>query len=347
MCLRKANFVIVASVLGACLSPPLPAQTFSAQTLSAQTLPALQENSRVAPLVVSDLPLDGARRFELEDAIARRDYKRAETMLVDEIARDPKSTRAAKLLVAVAGIFFLDGQHLNAAIAWKKAEAIAPLDERSKFTLAMAYIRLNRNDWARQELERLAAAEPRNPLYQYWLARLDYHAQEYTAAIVRLQQVIKLDSQMMRAYDSLGLCYDYLGQYDEAIKNYRQAIQLNRQQSPPSPWPHVNLAISLIAVNQLTEAENHLREALGYDAKLPQAHYQLGQVLEKQGRYAEAIESLTQAALLNPAYPEPHYTLGKIYQKQGDKKQATEAVKRFQQLKGKNTHLPTSSAPPH
>jgi tetratricopeptide (TPR) repeat protein len=322
--MSKAYSAIAATVLSAVLSLPLSAQT-----------PASGGNSPVTVDSPSlfDLPLEGARRLEFGRAIEQRDYKRAETILVEEVERDSKSPRAATLLVAAGGLFFLDGQYLNSAIAYKKAQAIAPLDERSRFTMSMAFIKLNRRDWARAELERLAAEYSRTALYPYWLARLDYDAQQYGHAVGRFKKVIELDPKMMRAHDGLGLCYDYLGEYDEAIGSYTRAVELNRQQAQPSPWPHVNLAISLIAVSRLTEAESHLREALKYDAKLPQAHYQLGQMLEKQDKYAEAIQSLSQAAALDPTYPEPHYTLGRIYHKQGDKEQANKAIERFQQLK--------------
>jgi tetratricopeptide (TPR) repeat protein len=276
--------------------------------------------------------LDSARRDELEKAFVARDYKRAETILIDEIDRNPRS---AELLTLAAGIFFLDGDYLNSAIAYKKAEAISPLDERSRFTLAMAYIKLNRGDWARIELEKLSAAVPQRPLYLYWLARLDYDAQRYNEAIARLLKVIELDPKMMRAYDNLGLCYDFLGKFDEAIGYYRKAIELNRLQARPSPWPHLNLAVVLIARGDPAEAEGLLREALRYDPKLPQAHYQLGVLLEKRGNYSDALQSLKQAAELDPTYPEPHYTLSRIYQKLGDKAKAQEAVEQFQKLKAK------------
>jgi tetratricopeptide (TPR) repeat protein len=277
-------------------------------------------------------PLDPARRAEVEKAFVARDYKRAETILIEEIDRNPKS---AELLTLAAGIFFLDGDYLNSAIAYQKAEAVSPLDERSRFTLAMAYIKLNRSDWARTELEKLAAAMPQSPLYLYWLARLDYDAQRYNEAIAKLLKVIELDPKMMRAYDNLGLCYDFLGQFDEAIGYYRKAIGLNRLQAQPSPWPHLNLAVVLMARGNPVEAEGLLREAMRYDPKLPQAHYQLGALLEKRGNYSDAIRSLKKAADIDPTYPEPHYTLSRIYQKLGDKAKAQESVEQFQKLKAK------------
>jgi tetratricopeptide (TPR) repeat protein len=330
--MKKTAFLFASSVLGACLPFLLPAQ----DRATPEENPALGN----VPPDLSGLQLSDARRLEVEDAFKRRDYQRAEVILVDEAERDPKSIRTARLLVMAGGIFFLDGQYLNSAIAWKKAEAIAPLDDRSRFTLAMAYVKLNRRDWARPELEKLAAARPQDPLYLYWLARLDYDAQNYAAAITRLQKAVELDPKMMRAYDSLGLCYDYLGQFNEAIKHYSRAAELNRLQSKPSPWPHVDLAISLVSVNQLAEAEKNLREAIGYDARLPQAHYQLGRVLEMQGEYQEAVQSLKHAIALQPSYPEPHYLLGRTYHRLGEDQLSRKEIAQFQKLKK------ASEAPP-
>jgi tetratricopeptide (TPR) repeat protein len=342
--MRKTH-IFIAAALSALLLARVAAQTPTprrpgrqAEQQPEQPLAQLDDAITRAPSpATADLPLDPVRRQEFEKAYRARDYKRAETILVKEAEGDPKSPRAARLLTKAGGIFFLDGQYLNAAIAYKKADTIAPLDERGRFTMAMSFIKLNRRDWAKPELEKLASAAPKNALYLYWLARLEYDAQQYNAAVAGFRKVVELDPRMMRAYDGLGLCYDYLGKYDDAIANYNRAVELNRGQPPPSPWPHVDLAISLMAVNRPAEAEGQLREALRYDARLPQAHYQLGQALEKQGKYAEAVESLQQAAALDPSYPEPHYTLSRIYQRQGKGEEAKRSAERFQQLKKAKT----------
>jgi tetratricopeptide (TPR) repeat protein len=320
---------------------------YSSILAMAQTTAPSQEDLSVGsvPQGLSGLQLDSTRQAALEDAIKQKDYKRAETILVEETEHDPKSIRTAKLLEIAGGLFFLDGQYLNSAIAWKKAESIAPLDDRSKFSLAMAYIKLDRRNWARPELEKLSVAQPRNSLYLYWLARLDYDAQNYNPAIARLQKVVEFDPSMMRAYDLVGLCYDYLGQFTEAINNYNRAVELNHQQSKPSPWPHVNLAISLISVNRLPEAEKNLREALQYDAQLPQAHYQLGRVSEMQGEQKAALQSLNKAAELDPSYAEPHYLLGRIYQKLGKRELANAEIAKFHELKNNVETQPKSQQP--
>jgi tetratricopeptide (TPR) repeat protein len=305
-----------------------------APTVPAPQLPAPQDQlADIAVQNLADLQLDANAQGDLEAAMGRRDYVRAETILVKEAERDPKSVRTAKLLSVAAGVFFLDGKYLNSVIAWKKADAIAPLDERSRFTLAMAYIKLNRRDWARTELEKLVVSAPEKPLFLYWLARLDYDAQSYTIAIARLQKVIEMDPKMMRAHDTLGLCYEYVGKPEEAIRSYNQAVELNRMQLKPSPWPNVDLAVSLIGVNRLADAEKSLDEALRYDAKLPQAQYQLGRVLEMQGKFDAALEALTKASELDQEYPEPHLALGRLYHRLGKRQRAEDEIARFQQLK--------------
>jgi hypothetical protein len=91
--------------------------------------------ANLKPGAVEKLPLEPAQRAAVQQAIKARDYARAETILVDEISKNPK---APQLLTFLGSLFFLDGKYLNTAIAMKKAEAIAPLDDRNRFTLALS-----------------------------------------------------------------------------------------------------------------------------------------------------------------------------------------------------------------
>jgi tetratricopeptide (TPR) repeat protein len=197
----------------------------------------------------------------------------------------------------------------------------------------MAYVKLHRSRWAVRELQKLVLEQPRNPLYLYWLARVDYDEQKYAEAIQKLKKVTELDPQMTRAYDLLGLCYDYLGRLQDAIANFTRSLQLNRAQTKPSAWPNLDLAICQIELNDLVGAEKSLREATNYDPKLPQVQYNLGRILDKQGRYQEAVEALDAAASLDQQYPEPHYLLGRIYQRLGKPERAQMESERFQQLR--------------
>ncbi len=274
--------------------------------------------------------LDRELRARIEGALREGAYDRAEALLREAVERKPPSAEVLRLL---GGVLFLRHNYLNAAVAIKKAEALAALDERSRFTLAMSYVVMGRRDWARPELAKLARAAPRNPLYLYWTGRLDYDDGQYAAAVKNLLRALEFDSRFVKAHDNLGLCYEALGKYDEAIRSYQEAVRLNREPKSPSPWPPLNLGLLLSRLDRLDEAESLFRESLRGDPRFPQGHYQLGAVLEKKGRSAEAIAELEEAARLDPSYPEPHYALARIHRKSGDAEKADRALEAFQRLK--------------
>src|SRR5258707_3601543 len=141
-------------------------------------LPAVQDQpADINVQNLADLQLGAKLREEFEGAMGRHDYASAEMILVTEAERDPKSVRGAKLLSVAGGVFFLDGKYVNSAIAWKKADAIAPLDEQSRVTLSMAYIKLNRRVWAGGGFVKTVVSVADKPLDLSWIARRHPSAQ--------------------------------------------------------------------------------------------------------------------------------------------------------------------------
>ena len=281
---------------------------------------------------VSSLGLTPAQASLLKTAIDARDYIAAEKLLLAEIDSDPHSPRAARLLAFAGSVYFLNRDYLNAAVAWKKSEAIAPLEPSLQFSLAMAYIRLAHPDWARKVLESLTAQNRNEPLFPYWLGRLDYDGHEYNRAISNFQRAIALAPGMARAYDNLGLCYFYQNQNDLAVENYQKAIELDRGSGHPSAWPYLNLAITQQFLNQLSDAEKNLREAIRLDPSFAKAHFQLGTVLESLQEPEAALEELKEAARLDPAFAEPHMAMARVYHKLGQEPTAREEVKTYLRL---------------
>ena len=275
-------------------------------------------------------------REQIAAVLRARDWASAEQLLAQDIegpsAAGAGSQSRRELLILLARVFFLDGKPLNAAVALKKAEAIAPLDDSLRFTLVLAYIRLGRGDWARPELERLVESDPARAEYRYWLGRIEFDAGRYAAAIARFTETLAREPQFMRAHDNLGLCYEALDDVPDAIAHYREALRLNRAAASKSPWPATNLGILLRQRGELQEAESLFREGLGYGGAFAKGHYELGLLLDQQGRLEEALKELTSAAAADPAYPEPHYVLARIYRRQGNVSRADEALATFQRL---------------
>jgi tetratricopeptide (TPR) repeat protein len=310
--------LLVSLALTACLlQTPLAAQE-----------PMPKPIGEVDPLV----NLDPSLRFELEEALQRRDFDRAEQLLAREIESNPQAPQY-ELLTYLGGLFFMNEKYLNSAIAYKRAEALRPLDNNSGFTLAMSFVLLGRRDWARDQLQKLTDSDPAQPLYPYWLARLDYDDNHYQPAIEKLYRLVEKHPAYVRAWDRLGLCYEALGKNQEAIENYEKAIELNRHDKEPSAWPPLNLGVLLIQTGQWEEAEKNLQESVRIDPGFAQAHYRLGLALEKLNKIEESIASLREAARLDAEYPDPHWALARLLRRAGDREGAHSAVEQYQKLK--------------
>jgi tetratricopeptide (TPR) repeat protein len=192
---------------------------------------------------------------------------------------------------------------------------------------------------------KLVEGAPSSPLYPYWTGRLDYDDGQYASAVKSFLRAIELDPRYLKAHDNLGLCYEALGRFEEAQRSWEEAIRLNRQQDPRSPWPSLNLGLMLTRLDRLDEAEERFRESLACDPRFATARYHLGITLEKKGRATEAVAELEEAARLDPAYPEPHYALSRLYRRAGDKEKADRALRRFQETKREKDQKTGRAAP--
>lgn len=304
-------------------------QTGSNQSTSVQADVELQHPAQSLAFSLG-LPADTA--VKLNEAVAGHNYIAAEKLLLSELQIDQTSPRAARLLAYLGSVYFLNHDYLSAAVAWKKSDAMQPIEPSLQFSLAMAYVQIGHPAWATPVLEKLSSQSPANPLYPYWLGRLDYDAQHYADAIAHIEKAVELDPKMARAYDNLGLCYFAQNDNDRAIINYQKAIALNNEAATPSAVPYLNLAIAQQSLNQSDQAETNIREALRIDPKLAPAHYRLASILEDKGKLQSAIEELSEAAKLDDQYAEPHLALARIYKKLNLTEEANEQVHIYQRL---------------
>lgn len=295
--------------------------------LRAQELPH-EDYGQLLSLAPGPAALNPGER-QVEAAIQQKHYGEAEQLLY---ARIQKTPAPAALLRQIGGVFFLDHRYLNCAIAMKKAEALAPLDERSRFLLAMSYVLMGHPDWARPELTALSRQNPQKALYPYWLARLDYGKRRYPQALVELQQALKIDAAYANGWDLQGLCQYAEGKYALAVASYTRAVEENLK-GTRSPWPPLDFGSLLVKLGRLDEAAAQLREAVRLDGGLEPAHLQLGLVLEKQHHRAAAMAELEQAASLAPRDPAPHYGLARMYRNDGEMARASTESARFEKLR--------------
>jgi tetratricopeptide (TPR) repeat protein len=154
------------------------------------------------------------------------------------------------------------------------------------------------------------------------------------------------------AYDNLALFYSGQGKTDEAIRNFRKALEIfpasgevhenlgtmmlmtgnldqaitNLQNavrfSPGSASAHCNLAIALAGQRKWDEAVREYQESVRLKPEDAQMRRNLGLALDEQGKLAEAVAQFMEAARLAPQEPQIRFSLGMALAKQGKREEA-------------------------
>jgi tetratricopeptide (TPR) repeat protein len=257
---------------------------------------------------------------QAEALLKNKQFAEIETMLSGAPA---KTNQERSEVAALQGALeFLSGKMDGAANRFQQAAAISDLREPDRFTLAMAWVQLGHDADARRELTQLARQQPEKALYAYWLGRVDYGQRRYPEGVEHLKRATQLDPKSARAWDSLGLAYDMQGKVDESLRAFEQGVRVNREQSRPSPWPPHDLGALLLRTGELQRAQAALLEALKYEPAMPQAHFHLGRVLEKEGLNEEAVKEYISATKLDQKASDACYSLALLYRKMQRGKEA-------------------------
>ena len=186
----------------------------------------------------------GERRGQIASALAARDYDRAEALLLEAVEQEPKSPDLLRLL---GGVFFVKGRHSERRRglqegrgpgAARRAQPLHPghgLRGPGPPRLGAARAR-----------EAHGRRPPRNPLYAYWTARLDYDDGQYAAAIRGFEHVDRARPPLREGPRQPGPLLRGPGPHDEAIRSYEEAdpaepraeAALALAAAQPRPAPH-------------------------------------------------------------------------------------------------------------
>jgi serine/threonine-protein kinase len=156
------------------------------------------------------------------------------------------------------------------------------------------------NAWRRAVFDRAATAEDRADAVRF-----------HTAAVA-------LRPNSALACYNLGMTFQVLGRFDEAIASYQKALAL----SPAFAMAWAKQGSVLHELRRLDEAITCVRQALTLDPKLAGAHNLLGLALYDKGLLEEAIASYRQALALEPRDVLVHTNLGNALKARGKEEQA-------------------------
>ena len=108
-----------------------------------------------------------------------------------------------------------------------------------------------------------------------------------------------------QVYRDLGLQAGAKGDWPEAVKQFRNAVEL----APDYVLMRLNLALALNLMGDARAALDQLEEVVRLDPQLARAHYTMGTLFERSGRDQEAIDRYTLAVTHDPNVGAAHLRL--------------------------------------
>jgi tetratricopeptide (TPR) repeat protein len=141
-----------------------------------------------------------------------------------------------------------------------------------------------------------------------------------------LEQVSPDDTSALaaKAHSSFGVALAKAGRMDEAIAQFRKAIEIR----PANVQAHNNLGVALLQAGKLDEGIVQLREVLLNSPDNAEARNNLGDALLRKGAVDEAIAQFRKVLEVNPASAGVHFNLGRALARKGSLDEAIEHLRK-------------------
>jgi tetratricopeptide (TPR) repeat protein len=143
---------------------------------------------------------------------------------------------------------------------------------------------------------------------------------EYDDAIKLYKKAIELDDKYDRAYFFLANAYDEIGEKEKAIECYQKVNELN----PEDYWAYVNLGVIYEEQNQNSLAKEATQKALEIEPDHYKALFNMGVILKKLGNIEESKLYYYKSIEEEAYYQYSYLNLGVIYIEEKEYKKAIE-----------------------
>ena len=154
----------------------------------------------------------------------------------------------------------------------------------------------------------------------------------YQEGIKDFDRAIEINPQYALAYYNRGVTKGALGGHDEAIQDYDRAIELDHQYVNS----YVNRGASKSVLGNYQEGIKDFDRAIELNPQYAEAHYNRGKSKVILGNHQEAIEDFDRAIELNPQYTSAYSNRGVSKSVLGNHQEAIEDFDRAIELDPKN-----------
>ncbi len=141
---------------------------------------------------------------------------------------------------------------------------------------------------------------------EFYIGLTAYQKGKYEDALKHYDQAIDINPQFAEAYNNRGITKDRLGRHEEAIADYDQATRIN----PQFAEAYYNRGTTKDVLGRHEEAIANYDQAIRINPQYAQAYYNRGNAKDVLGRHEEAIADYDQAIRINPQYAQAYCNRG-------------------------------------
>ena len=135
----------------------------------------------------------------------------------------------------------------------------------------------------------------------------------YDQAIGEFKEALKINPQYFFGLNNLGNIYGKQGKYEDAIKNFQKALDQKSDYSPA----HYNIARAYHLVGKKQEAADSYRKAIQFNPYFEQAFYNLAYLSMELNIYDEAIKNFNKFIKMQPNHSKAHFGFGNALMMKG------------------------------
>jgi Tfp pilus assembly protein PilF len=259
--------------------------------------------------------------------LARKDIQAAGRTLEGAVAR---GLEAGPIYAALADIYEMSGHVENAIPAMRLAIERDPRNEQYRFRYGMLLTDTKAPGAAVLRLQESLKLFPNSA--RLWFALGIAHFADHNAeeAAKDFQHALEADQKFAPALAYIGMTEAEQGQYARAVDYYERALAVDEKLTVA----HYLLADAMLKETSpdLSRVESHLQRAVSLDQSFAPARLALGKLYFRMNRLEDAASQLERVIALNPNLAEAHYQLGRVYTRLKREREAQAALATFKRL---------------
>ena len=214
----------------------------------------------------------------------------AESLLRRHLQEHPTDIAAIRMLAEVAARL---GRWRDAENLLARCLELAPTFHGARHNYAVALLRQGQPAAALPQVERLLAAEPRNPSYRSLHAAVLGAIGDYAGALAAYDGVLKEYPSQARVWMSYGHALKTAGHTPRGIDAYRRTLTLDPSIGE-AWWSLANLKTYRFTEDDLTQMRTQLARSELTPEDRFHFHFALGKALEDRAQYGESFSHYQQ-----------------------------------------------------